>query len=256
MKTIEELNDELFCLKYELNTMAGYIVMHKLERWLPGYTDSETDFDHRQRYDWVNQFVHHKRVLDMACGTGLGSLIMASEGKAAHVLGCDIEADAIRYASIKHRHPNLTYACHDATTFRGKEKYDVVVSFETVEHIPSTGLYLETIKYHMKDDAIFIVSTPISDQDTNERPANSFHFREWGFKKFQEMIASSFQIENIYLQLHTVIPYGLLDRIRNKINPKIFLKGTTTLGQFNNQVQVCKLGKGLKGYQILICKKK
>ena len=145
MKSHEDLIDELFCLKYEVDIMANYISQNKLERWVPGFTDSLTDFDHRQRYDWVIKFIENKVVLDIASGSGMGSFIMAQKGKAKSVLGCDIEEEAVRYASIKFKSPNLKYEKQDATNFIGPEKFDVIVSFETVEHIPSTDLYLETI---------------------------------------------------------------------------------------------------------------
>ena len=193
----QALTDEIFCLNYELKTLSGILTEGKLERWLPGFTDPTTDFDHEQRYKWALNFTKEKNVLDIACGSGKGSYIMAVEGKAKQVLGCDIESDAIRYASIKYKAQNLSYKIQDATKLKENISFDVIVSFETIEHIKETEFYLNSIYSHLNNNGIFIVSTPISEYEENTKPKNPYHVVEWGFKKFQEVISKKFMIEKV-----------------------------------------------------------
>lgn len=256
MNTTTQLQDEIFCLNFELKTLSSIITAHKLERWLPGFTDPVTDFDHRQRYNWVSQFIKDKRVMDIACGTGYGSYMMATEGGAKYVAGCDIEQDAVTYAGIKHKAANLSYEVQDATTIQKNELFDVVVSFETVEHIRNTKAYLEALHRHLTDDGIFIVSTPISAKDEDLTPKNIYHVIEWGFKRFQEVVSQTFDIREVYLQLHDERPYGFVERRMNRFFPKPFNYQNTKIEKFSAQVPVHKLGKQRNGYQILVCTKR
>lgn len=252
----EKIRDELFCLNYELHILSERINLNKQERWLPGFTDAITDFDHQQRYDWVCKFVKNKTVLDIACGTGKGSFTLADKGEAKSVLGCDIEDEAVKYSSIKYKKSNLRYDVQNAVYLNSKELFDVIISFETIEHIPETDLFLSSIYNHLNDEGIFIVSTPISAKELDNNPKNSYHVIEWGFKKFQEIISRRFIIERIFVQLHDERPYTFLEHKLNRFFPKPFNKEGTKLNEFSSEFPINKFGKQLNGYQILICKKK
>jgi 2-polyprenyl-3-methyl-5-hydroxy-6-metoxy-1,4-benzoquinol methylase len=250
------IEDELFCLKYELKTLGMVLTQNKLERWLPGFTDINTDFDHRQRYEWVQQFINDKVVLDIASGTGYGAYLMATAGKAKRVIGGDIESDAIKYASIKYKNSNLSYEFQDATAINFEELFDVIVSFETIEHVEATDLYLSSIAKHLKTDGVFIVSTPVSNLEVDLSPKNPYHVKEWGFRKFQEVMAKQFVIKKIYLQLHPERPYSRLDYLLNRIIKKIYNHQQTKISEFRNEMNLSQLGKRITGYQILVCAKK
>jgi 2-polyprenyl-3-methyl-5-hydroxy-6-metoxy-1,4-benzoquinol methylase len=255
MKNINDLIDEQFCLSYELKILSTRINLNKQERWLPGFTDSITDFDHQQRYDWATQFVKNKSVLDIACGTGKGSYIMANEG-ARYVIGCDIEEDAVRYSSIKYKHENLQFQVQDATKYRSQKPFDVIISFETIEHINNTQEYLETMNQNLDSNGLYIVSTPIATIPENFNPKNSFHVIEWGFNKFQEVISSKFKIKKVYLQLHEKRPYSFIENKINRFFPKKQNYRNTKIEEFSPKTPTNKLGKQLNGYQILVCTKK
>lgn len=253
---IKELEEKMFCLNYELKTLSGVLTENKLERWLPGFTDPITDFDHQQRYDWACSFVKDKNVLDIACGSGKGSYILATNGGAKHVLGCDIETEAVKYSSIKYKNPNLLYEVQNVLSIKKEQLFDVIISFETIEHIQQTDLYLKSINSCLKDDGIFIVSTPISKLDIDNHPKNKFHVIEWGFKKFQEVVSEEFSIEKIYIQLHDKRPYNFIEFKLQKFILKKRDYKNTKIEEFKDNIELKKLGKQINGYQILICRKK
>ena len=255
MKDLKQLNDEVFCLAFELATLGQASLQGKLERWLPGYTDVVTDFDHQQRYEWACNFTKNKTILDIASGSGKGSHLLSTIGEAKHVLGCDIEEDAVKYSSIKYQNSNLSYAVENATTLKRGTLFDVIISFETIEHIKETDRYLNSIHNHLSDDGIFIVSTPISKNPVDFHPKNPFHVIEWGFEAFQNVLAAKFTIDNIYVQLHAPKPYTLVERMAHKMFPKRSNYQDTRIEEFNHQVKLQRLGKQVEGYQIVICRK-
>lgn len=252
----EQTNDIAFCKEFEKQTLEGLVKHSRLERWVPGFTDEVTDFDHTQRYEWVTGFVNDKIVLDVACGAGKGSHLLATKGRAKQVLGCDLDKDAIRYASVKYKAPNLRYEVQDAQALEMDSVYDVVVSFETIEHLKNTNQFLNSVAKAMKADGRFFVSTPVSQYEEDLRPHNPFHVKEWGYYNFQKLIAEQFKIDRIFIQLHEKRPYSFPERLLDKLCHREINPANTILVEYNNQVPVSKFGKQYTGYQILVCSKK
>ena len=54
-------------------------------------------YQHLERYRWAAKFVAGKRVLDVACGTGYGTAILANAG-ATQVDGFDCSPEAVAFA--------------------------------------------------------------------------------------------------------------------------------------------------------------
>lgn len=88
---------------------------------------------HLDRYYFAQPFCEDKFVLDGACGTGYGTAILGE--KARHAIGIDISADAVDYANSTYGTKNVRFqqSTVEYTPFEDAT-FDVVVSFETVEH--------------------------------------------------------------------------------------------------------------------------
>jgi 2-polyprenyl-3-methyl-5-hydroxy-6-metoxy-1,4-benzoquinol methylase len=82
------------------------------ERIVPQAENCEPNFasrmyqEHVARYLFASQLTKGKHVLDVGCGVGYGSQLLAELG-AASVYAFDISEDAIRHAQIYYSHPNL-----------------------------------------------------------------------------------------------------------------------------------------------------
>ena len=87
---------------------------------------------HVERYEFALRHVKGL-VGDIACGSGFGSKILAQKGE--QVLGVDLDQDVINYATRSYNDSNIHYICADAMQLT-HEPFDVIVSFETVEHVP------------------------------------------------------------------------------------------------------------------------
>ena len=77
------------------------------ERMVLGTNNYELEIEHLNRYHFGAQFVKDKRVLDVACGTGYGSAILAEN--AAFVEGIDISREAIDYAISNYSTHNILH---------------------------------------------------------------------------------------------------------------------------------------------------
>ena len=259
MTQTEELFEEVFCLNFEMKLFSQYVNYGILERWVPGYTDKITEQCHIIRYDFVKNYVKAKSVLDIACGTGKGSLILAEAG-AANVLGADIDSEAVRYATHRHKYNNLNYTVVDATSYLSEKPYDIIVSFETIEHLDDVDSFLKNINLNLSKDGLFFVSTPISSKSLDTNPYNVYHKQEWGVYKFQEIVSGFLTVEKSYLQLFPEHSVSKLSYYWNKIykgrNQSVLTSSIYELDKIKEEGKIAKLGKSIKGYQILQCRKK
>jgi hypothetical protein len=107
--------------------------------------------DHVARYEFVaSRLPKGSRVLDLACGIGYGSQLLAKAGH--RVVAIDASPEAIAYAEEYYSHPNVSYHCMAAEDLHVDEvgAVDAVVSFETIEHLSEPGWFLMHWARHAK----------------------------------------------------------------------------------------------------------
>ena len=148
------------------------------ERFLPEVRGA-IFYEHWHRYAAVSPLVAGKRVLDAACGEGYGSALLA--GVAAEVVGVDVDEATIGHARARYgAQPNLRYEQADATALPFADRsFDVIVSFETLEHLAAQEQLLAGFARVLADDGVLIISSP--DKRTYSEVAgfrNEFHVRE------------------------------------------------------------------------------
>jgi SAM-dependent methyltransferase len=110
------------------------------ERTLPDVPEENYWYRrHVAVYEWIAARVGGLRTIDMACGEGYGSNLLART--AMSVVGVDANPEAHEHASLRYRRPNLRFARELVETF--SEPADAVVFLQTIEHLQDPGAVLE-----------------------------------------------------------------------------------------------------------------
>ena len=158
--------------------------------------------EHRQRYNWAAQHCSGRHVLDVACGVGYGSAMLCEAG-AASVVAVDLAFDAIA-ANGDERQPLFTNANACALPF-GDHTFDVVVSFETIEHVPEPERLLKEIRRVLKPSGTCVCSSPNRDFQpfAGEKEENPFHISEMSFAEFDQLFTKYFSVTERFSQSHS-----------------------------------------------------
>lgn len=169
------------------------------ERFVPGVT-GEMELEHIHRYLFAVNACRDKRVLDIASGEGFGSFILAQ--CAQKVTGVDVDEEVVNNANNIYGSSHLKFlvgSCQkiplaDATV-------DVVVSFETLEHILEHDDFLKEIKRVLCPDGILIMSTPDTNIYSNGQPTeNPYHLKELTLAEYESLIKIYFKNAHIFGQ--------------------------------------------------------
>jgi len=167
---------------------------------------------HIMRYVFASSYVKDKIVLDVACGAGYGSHFLAIEG-AKKVYGVDIDKNALKIAKTYYSHPNVEYIRGDVLSLPFSDNFfDVIVSFETIEHILDTERYISEIKRVLKPDGIFICSTP----NIKYTMHPEYHVHEFYPEEFWELLEKNFRKVEKYGQY-----ISIFQRFKDIVGPKI-----------------------------------
>ena len=125
------------------------------ERFVPG-TAGEIWYEHWHRYHFASRWAAGRRVLDVACGEGYGSALLARH--AANVVGIDIAQEAIDHA--RHAYAgvaNLEFKRAPCTSLPlADHAVDLAVSFETLEHIEEQERFLDELKRVLSPEGRFV----------------------------------------------------------------------------------------------------
>ena len=144
---------------------------------------------HTARYAMAKELCRGKKILDIACGEGYGSRLLLDWG-AKDVLGVDISKEAVENAKKNFGTVGLRYLEVDAKNIKDAVKgelFDLIVSFETFEHIPEPELYLSAIAELRSKSGAIIISCP-NDWYTFPDPEdrNEHHARKYTIDEFVE----------------------------------------------------------------------
>ena len=152
------------------------------ERVIPEKMADNRDIllEHIARYKFACRFCKDKEVLDAACGSGYGAKIL--QGVANSVEGVDIDRKTIEYA--RERYPDIDFYICDLNKGFPCGFYDVIVSFETIEHLSNPDYFLERVSESCKE---FIFSIPLNNP-------SKFHKHVYSLELAQSQIYEYFNI--------------------------------------------------------------
>ena len=158
--------------------------------------------EHLHRYAFASSFVADKDVLDIASGEGYGSEILGKIAKS--VIGVDVDEASVLHANSKYGSKNISFTSGDAYAIPlPNEAVDVVVSFETIEHVEEHETMVREFKRVMKPDGLVVISSPergaYNKQNTHENP---YHKKELDLEEFNTLLKRNFRNVRIFGQRH------------------------------------------------------
>ena len=174
------------------------------ERLMPDDWHGSQEFEiHKKRYIFASQFVTNKVCLDVACGSGYGSVYLMSAG-AQMVVGGDISRKCIEYGREHYTIDGLHFVRLDAQHLPfPKESFEVVVSLETIEHLKNPRQFLSECHRVLNPGGVFICSTPnkaITSPYTGT-PTNPYHIKEFYVDELCALAEEYFQEIAVFGQI-------------------------------------------------------
>ncbi|MCD9085881.1 glycosyltransferase [Stenotrophomonas sp. SY1] len=149
--------------------------------------------EHLHRYAWCLPLVEGKDVLDVASGEGYGSAMLASLART--VRGVDISQEAVAHASQSYAQlDNLRYLQGSATAIPlDTNSVDVVVSFETIEHLLEQEEMLAEIRRVLRPAGLLVMSSPNKEIYSDKAGYhNDFHVKELYLNEFEALLRRHF----------------------------------------------------------------
>jgi SAM-dependent methyltransferase len=157
------------------------------ERVIPAEQREELVYaEHLARYRFAAQFAPGRRVLDAGSGEGYGTALLNDAG-AASVIGLDVDDESVRHARKQY---GIEFVHGDIATLPfPDDSFDLVVCFETIEHVGDPAAALGEFRRVLVDDGLLIISTPNRDEYLVE---NEFHELEYSPEEFDALLGTHF----------------------------------------------------------------
>jgi len=152
--------------------------------------------DHVARYEWaakvIDKLVHDgRKVIDIACGIGYGSNVLARSR--FNVTAIDIDAEALEYGRKHYAHDRITFLQGDASNPEGglesdnrisTQRWHAATVFETVEHIEDPRPLLKWLRGRVK---VLLASVP-NEEVFPHQGRVKFHFRHYTPGEFAALL--------------------------------------------------------------------
>ena len=174
------------------------------ERMDPASACSASFWEHAYRYKFAAKYVRDKRVLDIACGEGYGTSALERAGSKS-VVGIDLSSSTC--ARARKRYGDLFCAGDAHAIPLADSSIDVIVTFETIEHIRAPEAFLDECVRVLAPKGLFIVSTPNKAVHSESPEQNAFHCSEMNEEDLLNLLASRFSHTKRYTQVIKTAPW-------------------------------------------------
>ena len=140
-------------------------------------------------YEWIAAAGRRRRVIDMACGEGYGSAVLASAARS--VVGLEANPEAFEHARLRYRAANLRFERGMVETFGEPGGFDAVVFLQTIEHVLDPTAVLRHFAALLAPGGVAYVSTPnvlTLAPPGASKSDNPWHLREYRASEFRAAV--------------------------------------------------------------------
>ncbi|MFC0213466.1 class I SAM-dependent methyltransferase [Paenibacillus chartarius] len=157
--------------------------------------------EHVSRYYFAAPYARG-RVLDLACGTGYGSHMIAKERKreVTEVVAVDLDEETLRYAKREYHHQKITFLQGDAADRSLPERlgqFDTILCFETFEHIADEAALMDNLYRMLKPGGILVLSSPFG-RGRGMPTSEPFHVHQLTPEEFGELFKRYADVDIYY----------------------------------------------------------
>lgn len=145
---------------------------------------------HLTVYRWIADRCRGLDVVDMACGEGYGTDVLAQTARRA--TGVDANPDAHEHARLKYTRPGVRFVRDLVETY--SERCDAVVFLQTIEHVQNPGEILDHLRSLLRPGGTAYVSTPnvLTLAPDGKKSGNPWHVKEYRAEEFRSLCEGSF----------------------------------------------------------------
>ncbi len=163
------------------------------ERTLPGVAAENYWYRrHLAVYEWIAPRCSGLEVLDMGCGEGYGTAVLAEH--AARVTGVDADPDAHEHAVRRYGGPGRYFVRDRVERFAAP--CDAIVFLQTIEHLERPDEVLAHFRSLLRPGGLVYVSSPnvlTLAPAGAPRSDNPFHVREYRADELRALCESHFE---------------------------------------------------------------
>lgn len=138
-------------------------------------------------YDFAIPYITGKKVVDIGCGFGYGTSLMAAY--ADHITGVDYDAATIEANKIRYQHiHNISFVQSSVPPVAfADSSIDVVTAFQFIEHIEKRREFIKDVLRVLRPGGIFLLTTPNARKSLARNP---FHVHEYTFDEMMSELRS------------------------------------------------------------------
>lgn len=166
-----------------------------------------------RQYRFASLFVKGKRIIDIGCGAGFGTVLLRSEGGASSVLGLDIDEELIRLAGDNYAGDGVEFVCGRYEDLNANAQFDAVVSINTIKHLPDPKDFVNKAAELLVPGSELILSAYM----TPTKDFNPYHLTDFTPGSFRRLLKrGGFRVVGEYLQIKRFVPGKSLRLMKTK----------------------------------------
>ncbi|MBI4744683.1 MAG: class I SAM-dependent methyltransferase [Actinobacteria bacterium] len=179
--------------------------------------------------DFIKKIINKKnkkevRILDIGCGTGLMLEFLEKFGR---ITGLDNSAEAVEYSNK--RGGNKVIVKGDISEWDSKDKFDLILALDVIEHIDDDEKALKKIYGLMEEDGIFLCTVPAFSFLWSGHDEVNHHKRRYARRElYQKLLSVGFKVEKIsYFNTFLfppVLAVRLIKRLRKSVESESDMK--------------------------------